>query len=285
MQIVISGGSTIAECLVPTMLENGHRVTIIEEDRETLGHLTEVISPQVLLVEGDGCDSEVLRDAGVQRADLFISLMGHDDTNFVACQLAKAECGVPRCISTLNSPKNESIFRKSGIEPVSSTALIARMVEEEAIMGDMKTVFYLREGDITMIKTTIPLSLKRKKQISVSDMHLPDGVKLIAVARNGDFEMITDDTVIFPGESIVAAVKADAEEKFRSVIRKLQEILNLLEINKLVTMPLQDVELLLSAPKQYVFYLGHSNSLQNLELLQNCIHKYLQACLRRNYRC
>ncbi len=220
MQIVISGGSTIAECLVPTMLENGHRVTIIEEDKETLGHLTEVISPQVLLVEGDGCDSEVLRDAGVQRADLFISLMGHDDTNFVACQLAKAECGVPRCISTLNSPKNESIFRKSGIEPVSSTALIARMVEEEAIMGDMKTVFYLREGDITMIKTTIPAS-KRKKEIRVSDIRLPEGVKLIAVARNEDFEMIGDDTILYPGEPIVAAVKADAEEKFRSVIRKL----------------------------------------------------------------
>lgn len=221
MQIVISGGSTIAECLVPTMLENGHRVTIIEEDKETFGHLTEVISPQVLLVEGDGCDSETLRDAGVARADLFISLMGHDDTNFVACQLAQTDCGVPRCISTLNSPKNEPIFRKSGIEPVSSTALIARMVEEEAIMGDMKTVFYLREGDITMIKTTLPSRMRHKEGIKAVDFPAIDGVKLIAVTNNNDFDMISDDTVLLPGEAIVAAVKADAEERFRAIIKKL----------------------------------------------------------------
>lgn len=221
MQIVISGGSTIAECLVPTMLENGHRVTIIEEDKETLGRLAEVISPQVLLVEGDGCDSDVLRDAGVSRADLFISLMGHDDANFVACQLAQTECGVPRCISTLNSPKNESIFRKTGIEPVSSTALIARMVEEEAIMGDMKTVFYLREGDIIMIKTTLPANLRHKAGVEVADIKLPEGVKLIAVSRNEDFEMIAQDSILYAGEAIVAAVKAGAEEKFRAVIRKL----------------------------------------------------------------
>ena len=121
----------------------------------------------------------------------------------------------------MRSPKNERIFREVGIEPVSPTDLIARMVEEEAVIGDMRMVFSLREGDITMVETKIPLRARHKDGIQVADIPLPRQANFIAVVRDGDFEMINPDTVLHPGETVIAAAKADAEEEFLHVIKHL----------------------------------------------------------------
>ena len=221
MYIVIAGGSMTAEFLVADMHAKRHRVTIIEEDLETVDHLTEVLPKYVTVVQGDGCDSEIQRDAGMADADLFIALTGHDETNLVACEIATTAFDVPRCIASIRSPKNERIFREVGIEPVSSTGLIARMVEEEAVIGDMRMVFSLREGDITMVETKMPAKMKHADGVLVSEIPMPRQANFIAVVRDDDFEMINPDTRLMPGETVIAAAKADAEQEFLHVIRHL----------------------------------------------------------------
>lgn len=221
MIIVINGGGTTAEHLVVRMLEQEHRITVIEEDLEIVEHLAEVMPRQVTIVQGDGCDSEVQRDAGMTEADLFIAMTGHDETNLVSCELAMANFDVPRCIASINSPQNERIFRLVGIEPVSSTELIARMVEEEAVIGDLRMVFSLREGDIIMAKSTLPQRMREREGIRASRVALPDEVRLIAVIREETVEMIAPDTYLMPGETVVAVMKSDAEGAFKTAIKRL----------------------------------------------------------------
>lgn len=221
MLIVISGGSTTAEFLISMMLEQNHRIVIIEEDRDTIDHLSEILPPQVLIVEGDGTDSSVQLDAGVDDADLFVALMGHDDVNLVACEIAMTAFNVPRCIANVNSPKNIRIFREVGIEPVSSTEIIARMVEEEAVLGDMRMVFSMRQGNIVMVETKLPARMRHKDGIMAGDIPLPHDIRLIAVVRDEDFVMVNADTLLTPGETLIAAVKGEAEDEFRNIVRHL----------------------------------------------------------------
>ncbi len=221
MLIVISGGSTTAEFLIGMMLEQNHRVVVIEEEHDAVEHLSEVLPPSVLIIEGDGTDSAVQMDAGVGDADLFIALMGHDDTNLVACEIAMAAFDVPRCIANVNSPKNHRIFSEVGIEPVSSTEIIARMVEEEAIVGDMRMVFSLREGNIVMVETKLPTKMRHHGGVKVADIPFTRDTQLIAVIRDEDFVMINSDTVLMPGETVIAATKGNSEDQFRAMMRHL----------------------------------------------------------------
>ncbi|MGI6032025.1 MAG: potassium channel family protein [Coriobacteriales bacterium] len=221
MFIVITGGSTTAEYLIGMMLEQNHRIVVIEEEHEAVEHLSVALPPEVLIVEGDGTDPSVQLDAGVDSADLFIALMGHDDANLVACEIAMTAFNVPRCIASVNSPKNNRIFREVGIEPVSSTELIARMVEEEAIVGDMRMVFSLREGDIVMVETKLPTKMRHHDGVRVADIPFTENTQLIAVIRDEDFVMINGDTVLMPGETVIAATKSSTEDQFRAVMRHL----------------------------------------------------------------
>ena len=135
MYIVIAGGGKVGEYVANVLLKSGNDVAIIEESLETADRLSVILEGRYLVIHGDGCDSKYQEDAGIRRADVFVATTGQDDDNLVSCEIASRVFNVPRCIARVNSPKNLRIFREVGIESVSSTTLIANLIEEETMAG------------------------------------------------------------------------------------------------------------------------------------------------------
>ena len=150
MYVVIAGGGKIGEYLANVLLESGNDVTIIEEDLETADRLSVVLQGRYLVIHGDGCDSKYQEDAGIRRADVFVATTGQDDDNLVSCEIAQRVFNVPRCIARVNSPKNLRIFHEVGIECVSSTTLIANLIEEETLLGSVSVVSSLTHGNVML---------------------------------------------------------------------------------------------------------------------------------------
>ena len=140
MYIVIAGGGKVGSYLATVLLESGNQVAIIEENKAIADLLSVSLEGEYLVIHGDGCDSRFQEDAGIRRADIFVGATGQDDTNLVACEIAERVFHVNRVIARVNSPKNLRIFRKVGIECVSSTTLIANLIEEEALLGNVSVV-------------------------------------------------------------------------------------------------------------------------------------------------
>ena len=137
MYIVIAGGGKIGEYLANVLLQSGNDVAVIEENLQTADHLSIVLEGRYLVIHGDGCDSKYQEDAGIRKADVFVATTGQDDDNLVSCEIAQRVFNVPRCIARVNNPKNLRIFREVGIESVSSTTLIATLIEEETLLGSV----------------------------------------------------------------------------------------------------------------------------------------------------
>ncbi len=126
MYIVIMGGGKVGAYLASVMLSSENEVALIEQSAENADLLSVAYEGQFLVINGDGCDSRFQEDAGIRRADVFVSATGQDDTNLVGCEIAQRVFNVPRVIARVNNPKNLRIFREVGIECVSSTTLIDR---------------------------------------------------------------------------------------------------------------------------------------------------------------
>ena len=221
MRIVICGGGRTMEYMAFTMHEKKHNITVIEQDPEHVDRLTSVLPSDITIVEGDGCDPDILRDAELARADLFITMGTHDETNLVSCELAKTVFSVPRCISVVSNPRNRRIFKKMEIEVVSATELVERMVEEKNITTDMRMVFSLREGDITMVETKLPTRMRHRDGMQVAELPAIRMAQLICVVHEDGFEMINADTHLSPGATIIAAVESQAEDEFVQIIKHL----------------------------------------------------------------
>lgn len=208
MYIVIVGAGKVGEYLARTTLEEGHEVVLIERDSERADEMAVGLCGRILVLCGDGCDSRILEDADIGRADVFVAATGHDDSNLVACEISSRVYNAKRCIARVNSPKNLRIFRKLGIESVSSTTLIARLIEEEATLGSMNAVSTLTQGNIGLFETAMPPAKGRRNPMMgmpVDEIELPDGALIVAVVREEGPEIVSGDTMVRAGENVIVA--------------------------------------------------------------------------------
>lgn len=228
MFIVINGGGKVASALAEKLGKRNHTVTVIERRQEVADKLaSEVYGLPVTVFVGDGCDADQLEEAGIDRADIFVAATGEDDDNLISCQLAKVSYGVPRAISRINSPKNLKIFRQLGIEGISSTEIISRMIEEEAIIPNMHTLKTLREGNLELLEVVLDADLCPINGRLVRDLKLPRDVRLIAVLRTGheiesadgpDLEVVTLDTVLNCGDTVIVVANPKREEEISRIL-------------------------------------------------------------------
>lgn len=219
MYIVINGGGKVASYLARTLGESGHDVAVIEKRADVVEKLIGELPRRALVILGDGCDAQFQDDAGAARADVFASVTGDDDDNLVACQLAKVAFGVPRAVARVNNPKNEHIFNALGIEAISSTTIISRMIEEEATVGDIHTLATLRKGDMAIVEIELPVDRCTVCNRPVSSLELPKDSVLIAVIRpNEDVETVHGDTELGPGDTVIAFTGVESERALKRVL-------------------------------------------------------------------
>jgi trk system potassium uptake protein TrkA len=223
MYVVIVGGGKVGEYLASVLLKSGNEVVVIEKDRRTADRLSIVLEGRYMVIQGDGCDSRFQEDAGIRRAEVFVAATGQDDSNLVACEIAQRVFDVPRCIARVNSPQNMRIFRAVGIESVSSTVLIANLIEEEALLGSMGAVTSLSHGNVLLSEITIPRFRQHseKKGVRASSIPLPSGCLIVAISTKDDTELYTPESVIFPGDKVIIASNSDELDAARTAFRSL----------------------------------------------------------------
>lgn len=225
MRIVINGGGKIGEELANTMHAKGHQVTVIEIDKKKIERLSRRIPQQVLLIQGDGCDSDFQRDAGIEDADIFVTTTGADDVNLVACEIASLVFNVPRSIARVSNPKNNRIFRRVGVEVVSSTTVISRLIEMEATKGAVHALLSMTQGDLVVMEVGLAAKVSGKKPEGkrVADIAglLPEESLLVAVGDGSELHIVKGNTVLHPGDSLIIVSKQGSENEVRKVLSNL----------------------------------------------------------------
>ncbi len=223
MYVVIAGGGKVGEYLATVLLESGNDVAIIEEDLETADHLSVVLQGSYLVIHGDGCDSKFQEDAGIRRADVFVATTGQDDDNLVSCEIAQRVFDVPRCVARVNSPKNLRIFREVGIECVSSTTLIANLIEEETLLGSVSIASSLTHGNVMLTEVVVPRLRHHSNDdgVAASAIVLPPKSLIAAVSSKDDVEVVDEETVLYPGDKAIVVTDSESLDDVRAAFRSL----------------------------------------------------------------
>lgn len=223
MYVVIAGGGKIGSYLAGILLKSGNEVAVIEERLSTADRLSVQLEGRYLVIHGDGCDSRYQEDAGIRGADVFVATTGQDDSNLVSCEIAQRVFHVPRCIARVNNPKNERIFREVGIECVSSTTLIASLIEEEALLGSVSVVSSLTHGNVALAEVTVPRMrhFPNDEGVLIEEIPLPAGSLVAAVASGGDVEVASAETLLYPGDKAIVVADEEVLDDVRAAFRGL----------------------------------------------------------------
>ncbi len=135
MKFVILGCGRVGSRIATMLDRMGHEVSIIDVKREAFNRLPDDFGGQAVI--GVGIDEDVLRNAGIEQADVFAAVTNGDNTNIMASQVAKDLFHVPRVIARIYDPLREETYHALGLETICPTTLISnvivnRVLSEEA---------------------------------------------------------------------------------------------------------------------------------------------------------
>ena len=129
MKVLIMGCGRVGARLASLLDEDGHEVTVLDNDVYSFRRLPSNFGGAALY--GNGINEEALKRAGIEEADIFVALTQGDNRNVMSCQMAKHVFNVPRVMCRIYDPLREEMYAALGLETISPTKVFAQLLKEK----------------------------------------------------------------------------------------------------------------------------------------------------------
>ena len=102
MKIIIAGAGRIGGSIAESLVAEGHDITVIERDRETVDAISGSID--AICIEGNAANPGTLADAGASEADLVLAVTEKDEINML-CGVAALKLGAAKVVARVREPE------------------------------------------------------------------------------------------------------------------------------------------------------------------------------------
>lgn len=131
MNVVIMGCGRVGARVASLLDQNGHRIAVVDTFSSSFQRLAADFSGDTVI--GTGIDEDILRMAGIERADAFIAVTNRDNRNLMAAQVAQSIFNVPKVIVRIYDPVREDTYRRMGLTTICPTTTISAMILDQVI--------------------------------------------------------------------------------------------------------------------------------------------------------
>ncbi|TAK77323.1 MAG: TrkA family potassium uptake protein, partial [Dehalococcoidia bacterium] len=203
MYIIVVGGGIVGYGLALELQQVADtEVAIVELAAPRAAQLREELGEMV--VHGDGSEIAFLEGVGTARADMLIAVTADDGANLVACQVAKHWFGVQRTVARVNDPRNEALFLKLGItSTVSAAGAVMAQIETSLPQHTLVPLMALRSAGLKVVDMRVQDGAAVAGH-ALRDLTFPQGVLVAVVVGPDGARVPAGDTVLTPGDEIIA---------------------------------------------------------------------------------
>ncbi len=130
MKIIICGCGKIGKSILNSLAHEGHDITVLDPEPSVISNVTDIYDVMGICESGTSC--EALAQASVHSAGLFIAATGNDETNLLACFLAK-RMGAEHTVARIGSKESSTddidfLKRELGISMAVNPELLTAQV-------------------------------------------------------------------------------------------------------------------------------------------------------------
>ena len=209
MHVIIVGCGRVGSELAKLLAGEGHNVIVVDRNPASFERLGGTFNG--LTVVGNGFDLSLLKQTGIEKADVFCSLTNGDNTNLVSAQVAKRIFNVPKVIARVYDPQRARIYSALGLDIISGTILFAAMLRDKIIESRFSS-YLIESKELGVIEIEVKNDLAGK---SVQQMNIPGEFLVTAVRRPEGVFIPYPETVLKDKDTLLAVVKVASLKKVK----------------------------------------------------------------------
>lgn len=155
MRIVIIGAGEVGYHIAKKLSEENHEVIIIDKDPRKIRRIQENLDVQSLL--GSGTSPRILRELGLEEADMLVAATDSDEANLISCLLAKNLNRFMIKVARVKNPEylhEKDLFKKEllGVDMIINTRsmMVETVLNLIKVPGSIEVIEFA-EGQVKLI--------------------------------------------------------------------------------------------------------------------------------------
>lgn len=215
LRLLIAGGGRVGRKTAELLLEYGHEPVVIEQDDELITDLKNRTAQYTTVVEGDAVQPDVLRNAGIDEADVVLALTQATDTNVAICESAREITPSIRTVARLHREPTEGDESEQVDEFVFPEHAGARVAVDLALGAPVQPIADLTTHlEVVALEATTDAPAAGK---ALADILVPTEATVIA---NMDSDELADgETVVTPGDRYLIATRPAVADDLKKLFR------------------------------------------------------------------
>ena len=209
MHVVIVGCGRVGSGLAHALDAAGHSVVVVDRRPKAFARLADGFGGTTL--EGVGFDRDLLRTAGIERADALAAVTSGDNSNILVARVARETFGVARVVARIYDPRRAAIYERLGIPTVATVQWTTERVLRRILDHDAGIDWTDASARVCLVERSLPASWAGRP---LAGIDLSGKARVVAVARLGAAQVPPDDLVAQEGDVLHVAVGVDDLEAF-----------------------------------------------------------------------
>ena len=198
--IFMGGGKTAARAV--RMLPEYMHAKIIEQDSMRCEELNNILDEDTLVINGDGRDIGLLQEEGIRNTQAFVSLTSNAETNILACLTAK-RMGVRKTVAAVENFDYVGTAESLDIGTIiNKKAVAASHIYQMMLDANVENIRFLMSVNADVAEFVPSPDAKITRKV-VRELNLPRGVTIGGLVRNGEGMLVSGNTQIEAGDSVV----------------------------------------------------------------------------------
>jgi trk system potassium uptake protein len=220
MFVLIIGGEPTGVQLAAFLIEQNHKVRLVEYRPEVLASIHRKI-PTEVIIHGRYIDLAALEQAGIQKAEVIVACTADDTINLLLCYLSHKKYRVSRTIGRINDAGHAWLFDElfHVDAALNESTILAHLIEEEMSLGDMMTLLKLSKGRYSLVEVVIPERAQAAGE-AIKDLSMPKHCLIVAIIRQSDMVLPRGDTKLEVGDEVLAVTDSDGAEKLAELFEQ-----------------------------------------------------------------
>ena len=225
--VMIVGASKMCYYLADELMHMGMSVKIVDQNEARCAQMSEQL-PRALVIMGDGTDSELLAEEGIDHTDAFVALTGLDEANILMAMCASRQTEQCKVVAKINRRSLMDLVSSEGIidSVVSArdvtTELIVQYVRamEGAAGSQIKTLHRLVEGAVEALEFHVDRD-PDLVNVPLRELKLRSGVLIAGIVRrDGEIVIPGGNDTIRAGDDVIVVTQDTALQELRDILRQ-----------------------------------------------------------------